>query len=177
VIEAPLIRNNLSVKLASGAAFVLFYMALYGGAICLAWRIVGAGAPLKRFFSIHFYYAGVLKIIMSCLFLAMMGTIRAGDANLYEEIYDAVESGKYFLFLWENIDRLLSSSIYQLSISIGLIGFGCGLLWILAGWGAYRELNHLSRLRSIVAGVLFALFSVPVLAITGLMANALVTAD
>jgi hypothetical protein len=106
-----------------------------------------------------------------------MGTIRAGDANLYEEIYDAVESGKYFLFLWENIDRLLSSSIYQLSISIGLIGFGCGLLWILAGWGAYRELNHLSRLRSIVAGVLFALFSVPVLAITGLMANALVTAD
>jgi hypothetical protein len=38
-------------------------------------------------------------------------------------------------------------------------------LWIFVGWGAYRELNDLSKIRSFLALTLFSLFFIPVFAL------------
>jgi hypothetical protein len=48
------------------------------------------------------------------------------------------------------------------------------LAWIFAGWGAYRQLNGLSRLRSFGAGLLFLVFCLPVTAFVFVLGNALV---
>jgi hypothetical protein len=64
-----------------------------------------------------------------------------------------------------NYDRLMASNAgiplqFTASFFVSVV-----LLWIVAGWGAYRELNHLSRLRSAIAFILFAGFSIPVIAV------------
>src|SRR5512136_2925139 len=60
IIKAPLNRLDPIIELGTDGAFVLAYVVLYGGAICLSWRIVGGRAGLRQFFAIHFYYAGIL---------------------------------------------------------------------------------------------------------------------
>ena len=42
---------------------------------------------------VHFYFAGVLKLIMTATFVVDMGVLRAGDPALYQDITAAVASG------------------------------------------------------------------------------------
>src|SRR5512138_1938426 len=82
IIQAPLMQPDYPLQplsnLGTDAVFVLICGGAYGAAICLAWRLVGGKAGLSLFFVIHFYYAGVLLVIMAATFLVMMGIIRAG---------------------------------------------------------------------------------------------------
>jgi hypothetical protein len=41
------------------------------------------------------------------------------------------------------------------------------------GWGAYRKLSGLTRLRSVAVAVLFVILSIPISAIVFMMANTL----
>ena len=173
IIKLPLGRSDPIVELATDGAFVLAYVLLYGAAICLAWRIVGGRAGLKQFFAIHFYYAGMLLLIMACFFLATMGLLRALDPALYRELYTAAYSGNLPSFVLQNMDRLWDNPAYKLSLILQVLGFATGLAWIVIGWGAYRALNKLTRARAWVAGVLFMLFCLPIAGFTFLIANAL----
>jgi hypothetical protein len=53
-----------------------------------------------------------------------------------------------------------------------VLGLAVGCAWIYAGWGAYRELNGLSRVRSIVAATIFAVLWFPINALLFFIANA-----
>jgi hypothetical protein len=116
----------------------------------------------------------VLLVIMACTFLAMTGIIRAGDARLYKEIFDAAESGRMYSFVLENAERLIEHRTFLLSVIA--LGAGCAanLLWLFIGWGAYRKLNKLTKLQSALAGALFMAFSILVAIVTFFIANALV---
>jgi hypothetical protein len=174
VLKIPLSRGDPLLELGAGGAFVLIYVLAYGCALYLAWRTAGGRAEIQKFLPIYFYYAGVLKLLMTITYLGTMGTMRAADPALYKEIYDAAYGGNIVAFLMRNSGRLLASPGYRLSLWVQCMGYGAMLIWFVVGWGAYRELNQLSKIRSITAGLLFFVYCFPVAALTFLIANALV---
>ena len=174
ILKISLIRGDPFIELGSDAIFTLIYVLAYGGVLYAAWFIVGGRSDFKKFMTIHFYFAAILKIMMSFIFLGMMGAIRMVDPALYKDIFDAAYSGGIATFLISNKQQLLQNTGYRLSIMVQFVGFGAMLAWIFVGWGAYRELNQLSRLQSFAAGLLFILFCLPVTALMFLIANSLV---
>jgi hypothetical protein len=174
ILIAPFNRGgSFLVELGTDAAFVLSYIVAYGGALCLAWRIAGARTEIQKFLPIHFYYSGVLKLILSIAFLGAMGALRATEPASYKEMLNAVFAGDGAGFYMRNSERLLGSLGYRLSLWIIVIGCGAAASWLFVGWGAYRELIQTSRLRSTVAGVLFVVVCVPVTGLLWFVANAL----
>jgi hypothetical protein len=174
VLTIPLSRGDPLLELGVDGVFVLICVMSYGGILYLAWRIAGGRAEIQIFLTIHFYYAGILKLLEASLYLCTMGTIRATDPALYKEIYDAAYGGNAAAFFINNSERLLANPGYQLSLWVQAVGYGAILIWIFVGWGAYREINRLSRVRSTMAGLLFFVFCFPVAAFVFLIANALV---
>jgi hypothetical protein len=174
VLKASFIRQEPFIELASDAAFVFCRVLGYGAALCVAWRIVQGRAPLSKFFAIHFYYSGVLGLIETGWFMAMVGVLRVRDADFYSQLMDAVYHGTSGTFIVGQIERLQASHTFLPLMLITFIGLCVMLVWIVAGWGAYRKLNHLSKLRSALAATLFAAFCVPVTAMIYLIANAAV---
>jgi hypothetical protein len=174
LLKIPLSRGDPLLELGSDGVFVLICVLTYGGALYLAWRIAGGRAEIQKFLTIHFYYSGVLKLLETSTYVGAMGTIRAADPALYKEIYDAAYGGNIAAFVIKNSERLLASSGYRLSLCVQFVGYGVMLIWIFIGWGAYRALNRLSKVRSAVAGLLFLVFCFPVAALTFVIANALV---
>lgn len=166
--------HRLDLKeLYAEAAFVLTYVGAYGAAICLAWRLVGGRAILQQVFAVHFYYSGIIKIVITTTFLVMMGLIRS-DPHLYKKVNDAASSGTWFTFLRENEEWLVTNVNVRLAVVFLFVGLGTGAVWMFVGWGAYRELNGSTRLRSAIAASLFTMSCVPVMAVTYVIANAIV---
>ena len=56
---------------------------------------------------------------------------------------------------------------------VQLGGILVSIIWLAGAWGAYRQLNQLSKTRSVVAYLLFAQLSWPVLAVFYFIAGAL----
>lgn len=174
ILKIPLSRGDPLLELGADSVFALMNVLAYGTALYLAWRIVGGAPGLQKFLTVHFYYAGILLLLATGLYLGFTGTIRAIDPTLFKELHDAAFAGNLAAFLIENNERLLANPAYRASMLVQFAGFAAMLAWIFAGWGAYRALNQLSRLRSIAAGLLFFVFCVPVTAFVFVVANALV---
>ena len=74
-------------------AFGFTNMLAYGAAIYLAWRLVGATAPVQKFFTIHFYIAGVLRWGMAVSTLTLLGTLRVLDRDGYARVTGLLHEG------------------------------------------------------------------------------------
>jgi hypothetical protein len=173
LLELQWMQFASMLDLARDGAFFLIWTIVFGGALYLAWRLVGGKCEIHKFLTISVYYAGVLKLMMSILFLAILGTMRAADPLLYTNLVTAVSNGTFVLFLQNHQEQLLSSPGYQWSVWIQLPGFATILIWLITGWGAYRQLYGVSRIRSIAAGLLLLLLCIPATALTFVIANGL----
>lgn len=122
-------RSNDADNLTSfaGRAFVLFLSAsLFSAAIWMSWRIVGGRAPFDRYFITFAYYFGVLLVLATVLGLVIDGAVKF--------------SGPHWSSVAEQAAQFVASALI----------FG----WAFLGWGAYREINQLTRGRSAIAIVL-----------------------
>jgi hypothetical protein len=171
-LEISFLKQNPLIDLASSAIFFMFSVMTFGGAVCLAWRLVKGAADINKFFVIHFYYAGVIKLIMACTVMAAIGVLKAFDHQLYEEFMNATYQGQNMNFMIRNSERFIKSDAGIPLISISSLLNIVMLIWIIAGWGAYREINHLSGFRSGAAFILLMLFSIPINVVVYLLANA-----
>jgi hypothetical protein len=174
VIQIPIQRTTSQIDLAEDVVVFMLETLAFGAAICLSWRIVRGSADIKTIFVIHFYFASVIRIIMTCGFLVMVGAIRASDPSLYTDFMDAICKAQID-FTLQNYDRIMSSRAGIPLIIVYLLFMIILAVWIVSGWGAYREVNRLSRLRSFIAFMLFALFSIPIIAIAGAISSASVS--
>jgi hypothetical protein len=135
----------------------------YGAAVCIAWRTVAGRADVQKLFVVHFYYSGVLILLMSGWFMTLMGILKAGSPQFYASMMDSVNRGNpNFFFEPGNPDALLQARGFLLVFRGGM---AAAIAWCIAGWGAYRELNRLSALRSAVAAAVFVALSIPVSAV------------
>ena len=174
ILKAPTYSGNLMVELGAGAAFTLAQAVGFGIAIWLAWRAVGGRGTLGDSLVISFYYAGVIELLATFMYGSFIGTLRAGDASLYTRLLDAARNGTMVQLLLDP-DSLLDSRPFRIALLIALPFMAAFAVWVIAGWGAYRVQHRVARLRSAIAFCLFVVFSLPVAALTFVVANGLVT--
>jgi hypothetical protein len=174
LIKTSFLRGDPLIELATGGTFVFLQVLAYGAALCAAWRVVQGRAELQKIFTIHFYYSGVFLLIMACWFMALMGTLRAADPQFYADLLEATYGGSPVAFTLEGVERFLNSPALVPVYLVLLAGISALCTWIFMGWGAYRQLNQLSRTRSALAAMLFVLFLLPIEVLLFLIANAAV---
>lgn len=175
LVNLPLNQGQPQLLLVAPAIFTLLYVCGYACATHASWRLVGGSAPFQQVLPIYFYYAGVLELIMAVTYFAMMGALRTIDPGLYQKLMDAAHAGKLFRYMIDNAESLGASSAIQAMSFIEFLGLGVMIVWFIAGWGAYRTLNGLSKFRSVMAALLFVLLSIPVTVLSAAVAVALVT--
>ena len=174
ILKAPTYAGDLLVEFGAGAAFTLAQAVGFGIAIWLAWRAVGGRGTLVESLVISFYYAGVIELLATFMYGSFIGTLRAGDASLYARLLEAARNGTMVQLLLDS-DRLVNSRPFQLALVVALPFMAAFAAWVIAGWGAYRVQHGVGRLRSAIAFLLFVVFSLPVAALTFVVANGLVT--
>jgi len=172
-MELPLARGNPVFEFLGDAAFVASYVMLYGCAVYVAWRLVGAAAPMLRFLTIHFYLSGVVKIIQTVFYVTARGLLRS-DRVLYDEVMSSAYRGD-LLWFQTNLARLSEHRAMRLFLAALLGGWLATLVWLLIGWGAYREVTGLTRGRSLLAFLIFLIVCIPVYILTTLISTALVS--
>ena len=173
ILKAPTYTGNLGIELGTGAAFTLVQAVGFGVAIWLAWRVLGGRGTLADTLVISLYYAGVIELLATLMYGSFIGTLRALDEPVYERILDAAHNGRMLQLLLE-ADRLLDSRGLQLALLTFLPFALAFVVWVIAGWAAYRVQHGVGRIRSATAFVLFVVLAIPVAVITFFVANAIV---
>ena len=173
ILKAPTYKGDLLVEFGAGAAFTLVQAVGFGIAIWLAWRAVGGRGTLGESLAISFYYAGVIELLATFMYVALIGTIRMGDVALYTRLLEAAHNGT-IVQLFSDTDRLMASRPFQLALLMELPFIAAFAVWVIAGWGAYRVQHGVARLRSVIAFFVFVVFALPVAGLTFVVANGLV---
>ena len=163
---------QLAVEMPKDGAFTLAQVLAYGAAICLAWRAVQGRAELQTFFVVHFYYSGIFLMLMAVWFMFLMGIWRAFDPTLYAEMLKAACSGAMYSFIQQRLDQIIQSPAITPMLLAILGGMAVLTAWVFAGWGAYREVNRLSRFQSAMAAIIFIVLCFPITVTLFFIANA-----
>jgi hypothetical protein len=172
IVKMSFLRSAPWLEVLPDAAFVLMEVLAYGAAVCLAWRVVQGRAELQKIFVIHFYYSGVFLLLMAVWFMLLTGIMRSADPVFYAAYMEAIHSGTLLSFVQER-EVQATQSPAAIPTALGVIaGASAAMAWVFAGWGAYRELNRLSKLRSAIAATVFVVLWFPISAVTFFIANA-----
>jgi hypothetical protein len=94
------------------------------------------------------------------------GFFKAADPLLYREYFDALKKANS-MQNWSQtyadlVLRYKQSDVADIANSIGALGYLILNIWGFIGWGAFRQLNGLSKLRSSVALIITLVLFVPV---------------
>ena len=136
-----------------------------------AWWIVGGRAPARPFFITYAYYVGVASVLIGAIDLVASGSFKTLDPQLYREYSDAVQKAAQSMEDWvqshaDLVHRFADSYVTLTAAVIEGLGTLIITIWGLIGWGAYRQLNGLSKLRSLVALIISWVLFVPVVLIS-----------
>lgn len=152
-------KGNLVLYFAIDAAFVGLIQLATILILRLAWKIVGGKANFRELFMCAAYALAPPLFI----FIAF-GII--GDVlfqALDPEAHAALRSNPLAPISDESFE---SSDASELKDLLLYFGFAMASLWFLVAWGAYRQLNRVPKLRSLVAFFLYCVFSVPLLVLS-----------
>ncbi len=146
LLSLPLLPPNtdLWVFLADIAIVGLFVVTIAAGAIHLAWFIVGGRAPFGGFFITFMYYFGVIFVLEGAFNLLGFGVFRALAPDLYTQLHFAITHGT-------PQPNLSQNKFWHINLLIRGAGIIFADIWALCGWGAFRQLNALTKPRSAAA--------------------------
>lgn len=131
--------------LAIGSAFGFI---LNIAVLAFSWKIVGGKLGWKKYVVATCYFSSVSTLLFLGVSLLAGGIFNILDPVLYKQVLAG--------FVVDPDDWSIG---YKASLIILGIGFLAVYAWILGIWGAYRKLNHLSRLRSGIAFTVFVMLS------------------
>lgn len=156
LLQAQLIGSDDFIsQFISALVRVLFLVVLYSAVLRLSWRIVGGKAGLKAFMITYAYYTGVVIIIIVLFALVGQGIIKTFSPDLYEVIRAndpvAISDAAPFNDQW-----------FVTGFVMTVVGIVAASIWAFVGWGAYRQLNNLTKRKSFIAMFLTGLFSIPI---------------
>jgi hypothetical protein len=162
VAQLPLLAENkdLLTVFAPRAVITFFSFILSVAVLQLSWRLAGGAAAFKSTFILTCYVSGFALLLFLVFALAAEGSFRLLDPTGYRQLQrQELESytGVGFLtWAW-------------------LLGLGATVssAWVFVAWGAYRQINAVSRAKSGLALALANGIGPVALAITVLMAGVL----
>jgi len=164
ILQGSLVAANvfLTNAIVYGVLYLLF-VGIFSGIIQLCWKIVGGKAMYQRFLVISSYYVGVFSLGLAVGSLFFIGILRLFSPDAYAWFVKFIAA-----------PSLQNAYNPDPGIAVAFMAFlfvaFLTLVWEFIGWGAYRELNQLSRFRSCAALFLTVLFSVPAAAALYIMA-------
>jgi hypothetical protein len=140
-------------------------------AIRAAWWIVGGRASARPFFIAYAYYVGVASVLMGAIDLVGYGFFKTFDPQLYQEYSNAAIQKPQSMEDWvqshaDLLHRYAQSYVTLTAAVISGLGNLIVIIWGIIGWGAYRQLNGLSKLRSLVALIISWVLFIPVVLIS-----------
>ncbi len=110
----------------------------------LAWRLVGGSAGLRTAFVIYAYFFGSAIVFIIMVRLFAVGFFRCFDPLLYSQLIAAAQQHRA-------APSTAHSRILAFAYLIMMIGYVVLWAWGLRAWGALRQLNNVSVMRSVTA--------------------------
>lgn len=150
-------KDFLDNAIKDGILYLIF-IAIFSVIIQVCWRIVGGKAEYQRFLITSAYYVGVFSIGLALGSLVFVGILRLLFPDAYTWFVNFLHAPS--LEAAYNPDPSVSVGILLAFMAFLALMF-LTLVWEFIGWGAYREINQLSRIRSCAALFLTILFSLP----------------
>ena len=160
LLQAPLIeKDEFFARFASALVLLLLNVVLFSAAVRLSWSIVGGKASLKAFIITYAYFTSGLIFIITIFFMISSGITKVLSPDLFE------------ILLTQNPQTILDADLFaDTGFVVGfcflVAGLIIGNIWGLIGWGAFRQLNGLSKKHSLGALFLVSFFSLPVTGLT-----------
>jgi len=160
VMTAPLLPpgKDLWTYLVAEAVMFLLGVSLYAVALRVAWRLVGGKATVRSFFVTYAYFFGALVVVITVFMLLSEGVFKVLAPDLYAQVIEAKLNK-------QPMPDVSGSSVPLVSFFILVVGFFLGSVWGFVAWGAYRQLNDLSKWRSFVALMISGLLAWPIAAV------------
>jgi len=158
LMYAPLIPAEKDFWSVAGPHFVhyLFKLPLTAVVTWAAWWIVGGRAPVGPFFVAYAYLLGIASVLLAAIDLISNGFFKAFDPQLFSEYWNATRIARKVPD-WEKtyadlLRRYDESNVAFITAIIGEVGRLILTIWtLIVGWGVFRQLTGLSKLRSLAA--------------------------
>ena len=168
VMTAPLLPTNKNIwtNLCGIAVVALLGVSLFAVALKISWRLVGGKASVRSFFVTYAYYMGVIIVIFPLVILLSQGVFKVFDPELYAKILEAEAKNA-------PMPDMAGKKLPLISFAIQVGGYLCLSVWSFIGWGAYRQLNDLSKGRSFGAFLIMDPLALLVAALVYFVATAL----
>ncbi|HYY59609.1 MAG TPA: hypothetical protein VE842_19930, partial [Pyrinomonadaceae bacterium] len=161
----PLMPDHVeSARFLAPRALLNLILVTLGAALTLfSWAFVGGQARFESYFVINCYYVGVSIIFMTLIIVCALGIVKIFDPALYALLS---QTSIHIQFPNEKLNELIYGSgdqthsvVFLIYTAIVQVGFIAVSLWLFLGWGAFREINGLSKLKSFIAGMIFIFFT------------------
>ncbi len=143
------------------ATYLLLIVVLNAAGCRLAWFLVGGKAPLMPFVILYGYYAGVILFIYTFFAIASEGLLKVYDPDIYSQLLEIAEMDRTKSeSAIDDIDAY-SNKVVIVAVLVQWAGHLVAGVWFFIGWGAFRELNNLSKLRSFFVFLIVAAMYFP----------------
>ncbi|MBE1710265.1 MULTISPECIES: hypothetical protein [Mesorhizobium] len=146
--------KDIYLGLASNAATGFFSIALFSFTISISWWLVGGRAPYREFFTVLTYLVGPAALINSVFVFLAYGVLRTFD----HQTFDALAKVTY---VGDRSRIIIGSIAFIPFICIIYAGVLAISVFSIIGWGAYRNITGLSRMKSFFALLISGMLSVP----------------
>lgn len=168
VMTAPLLPpgGDLWTHVGASAVTYLLTVTLSAIALRLAWRLVGGRATVRSFFVTYAYFFGVMVVVFTFFALLGEGVFKVFAPELYGQVIEAKLQK-------QPMPDLSGSSLPLVTFLILVAGYVFISVWGFVAWGAYRELNRVSKGRSFLALMIMGVFSWAIGAIVFFVASAM----
>jgi hypothetical protein len=166
--------TDFLTRTATAGVFTLLCTALFGSAVTISWRLVGGKAGFGRHWITFLYLQAVFLIIFGIFLAVLFGLFELLLPELSRAARDMImrggrDVGDAFRNALDSATAAHQQAKLLAIATAGLLALLVPWIWLFAGWGAYRELNDLSRLRSLSAALVYLLLVFLIMPIVLLM--------
>lgn len=157
IVQVPLMPEKQNKEIFFGVSAVAAALSFVLSALILlaSWRVVGGKLSWRKFAISSCYFSAISSLILLVAVLVAIGVLKLVDPADAAKIFGGTPIDPAEVTNWTAL------IVFE---AIGVLGYLAAYVWVFAVWGAYRDLNQVSRLRSGIAFVIFVLLSIPALA-------------
>jgi len=159
------VHDEIYIALAKNFVLIFIGFLGYSFAVRAAFWLAGGRAPYEKFFATYTYIASPMLLVNQLIVLISNGLFRLVDPKAYDALPKAGS-------LADRSQIISDSAAAYVVYTSSAIDFCLIVLWSYICWGAFREINHVSKARSAVALVIGWTLAVPVLVLQALVALA-----
>ena len=141
----------------AGSVGVLQLIAITLSAVItrIAWWLVGGRASGQSFFITYSYFGGVMIVLISAVQLLAFGVVKVFDRKFFQQLVDAPKMDSVAP---QTDEQSVLFLVFGAIVAVGIVLVSA---WFFIGWGAFRQLNALSKWRSLAAAVIYGLLAIP----------------